>query len=95
LLYDADQVKAALEVKLSGVVGKAAAITKRNFEVAHAAGVKCSYVSFCDRRNAAGTTEKLGFRCFNLTWSHGPRKPYEDSGQWPMLVEFLRSAITV
>jgi len=37
LLYEADQVKAALEGKLSGVVGKAIAITRRNFEVARAA----------------------------------------------------------
>jgi len=87
LLYEADQVKTE-EVKLSGV--DAIAITRRNFEVARAAGVKCSYVSFCDRRNAAATTEMLGFPCFNLTWYHGPNKPREDTGQWPMLVKFLR-----
>ena len=90
LLYEAEQVKVALEVKLSGVVGQAIATTRRNFEIARAARVKCCYVSFCDRRNAAATAEKLGFPCFNLTWSHGPNKPREDSGQWPMLVEFLR-----
>jgi hypothetical protein len=90
LLYGAGQVKAAVEVKLSGVVGQAITTMRRNFEIARAAGVKCCYVSFCDRRNTAATTEKLGFPCFNLTWSHGPNKPREDSGQWPMLVKFLR-----
>jgi len=91
LLYEANQVRAALEVKLSGVVGSAISITKRNFEMAAAAGVKCCYVSFCDRQNAAATIEKLGFPCFNLTWSHGPNKQREESGQWPLLVRFLRS----
>lgn len=91
LLFEPDEVKAAVEVKLSGVVGDAINITRRNFETARAAGVKCCYVSFCDRRKAAATTEKLGFPCFNLTWSHGPNKPPEDSGEWPMLVKFLRA----
>src|SRR5260221_13870517 len=91
LLYEANHVKAVLEMKLSGVVGSAINIATRNFEIARAAGVQCCYVSFCDRRNAAATTEKVGFPCFNLTWSHRPNKPHEDSGQWPMLVDFLRA----
>lgn len=65
-------------------------ITMRKFEVARAAGVKCCYVSFCGRRNGAATTEKVGFPCFNLTWYHGEKKPREDTGQWPMLVDFMR-----
>src|SRR5258708_27804513 len=60
-------------------------------EAARAAGVKCCYVSFCDRQKAAAKTEILGFPCFNLTWSHGSTKPREDSGEWPMLVSFLRA----
>jgi len=91
LLYAPEHAKVGLEVKLSGVVGKAITITRSNFERARAAGVKCCYVSFCDRRNAAATTENLGFPCFNLTWSHGPNKPHEDSGQWPLLLKFLRA----
>jgi hypothetical protein len=91
LLYEPSEVKAAVEVKLSGVIGDAVNITRRTFEIARAAGVKCCYVSFCDRQKAAATTEKLGFPCFNLTWSHGPNKPREDSGEWPMLVKFLRA----
>ena len=90
LLYEPSQVKVALEVKLSGVVADAIDITMRKFEVARAAGVKCCYVSFCGRRNGAATTEKLGFPCFNLTWYHGEKKPREDTGQWPMLVDFMR-----
>ena len=58
--------------------------------LAREAGVKCAYVPFCDRRSAAATTERLGFPCFNLTWSHGPNKAHEDARQWPMLVKFLR-----
>jgi len=90
LLYAPDEVKVAVEVKLSGVVGDAINITRCNFEAARAAGVECCYVSFCDRQKAAAKTEILGFPCFNLTWSHGPNKPREDSGEWPMLVRFLR-----
>src|ERR1039457_1662337 len=52
LLYEVDRVNVALEVKQSGIIGKAIDITRRNFEVGRAAGVKCAYVSFCDRRNA-------------------------------------------
>jgi hypothetical protein len=90
LLYEPDQVKVALEVKLGGVVADAIPITMRKFEVALTAGLKCCYVSFCDQQKAAATTQKLGFPCFNLTWSHGEKKPREDTGQWPMLVDFLR-----
>ena len=57
LLYEADQVKVAVEVKLSGVVGKTIDITRSNFETARGVGVKCCYVSFCDHQNAASTTE--------------------------------------
>jgi hypothetical protein len=53
--------------------------------------VKCGYVSFCGRRNGACTTEVLGFPCFNLTWYYGENKPREGTGQWPMLVDFLRA----
>jgi hypothetical protein len=35
-----NQVKAALEVKLSGVLGMAISPTRRNFEIASTAGVK-------------------------------------------------------
>ena len=90
LLYEPDEVNVAVEVKLSGVVGDAINITRRNFEAARATGVKCCYVSFCDRQKAAAKTEILGFPCFNLTWSHGLNKPREDSGEWPSLVRFLR-----
>jgi len=90
LLYEPEQVKVALEVKLSGVIGKTMMMTRSNFERARAVGVECCYVSFCDRQNSAATTQKLGFPCFNLTWSHGPNRPREDSLQWPALLRFLR-----
>jgi hypothetical protein len=91
LLFEVEQGKVALEVKISGVVSEATAITRHNFEVARAAGIKCCYVSFCDRQKAAATNELLGFPSFNLTWSHGPKKPREDTNQWPSLVKFLRA----
>jgi hypothetical protein len=90
LLYEPRQVKVALEVKLSGVVGDTINICRRNFERARAAGVRCCYVSLCDRQKVAAISDKLGFPCFNLTWSHGPNMPRDESGEWPMLVQFLR-----
>jgi hypothetical protein len=94
LLYDPAQVKVAVEIKLSGIVGsrvKTLGGLHRSSELAQSVGVKYAYIGLCDRRNQAATTEKQGWSAFNLTWSLGNNRR-EESGDWPRAVEFLRRA---
>jgi hypothetical protein len=90
LLYEPTQVKFAIEVKLSGICGGVKALDgiRKNFVIARDAGVRCLYISFCDRRSQAATTEKLGWPAFNLTWSLGHNRR-EDAGDWPRLLNLL------
>jgi hypothetical protein len=93
LLYEPEEAKVVIEVKLSGVCGGVKTLdgVRKNFELAKAAGVRCAYVALCDRQHQAATTERLGWPAFNLTWSLGHERR-EDTGDWPRLVKFLRGA---
>jgi hypothetical protein len=97
LLYEAKGVNCIIEVKLSGLINAAKALPamRRIFRAAKAAGMACCYVCICDRRSAIVTERALGFRCFTLTHAvgYGPRLKYEDTGDWPRLLKFLRDAL--
>ncbi len=90
LLYEPTEVKFAVEVKLSGICGGVKTLEgiRKNFAVAREAGVPCIYISFCDRKYQAATTEKLGWPAFNFTWSLG-RERREEAGDWPRLLNCL------
>jgi hypothetical protein len=92
LLYEPAHAKFAFEVKLSGICGgvKTLDCVRKNFQIAKAVGLPCVYIAFCDRRHQAATTEKLGWPAFNLTWSLGHERR-EDAGDWPRLLNFLRT----
>jgi hypothetical protein len=96
LLHEPSEVACVVEVKLSGLVDakKTLPALRRSFNLAEEAGVKrCCYVCFVDRRKASTVEEELGFPCFKLCDVSGrwPKAKYRDTGDWPRLLDFLRS----
>jgi len=98
LLYEPNQVVAALEVKKSGIYReKALEKTRNDFARLKEAGIPCAYVTFEERRNfqRRATCENLGVPCFTLAWHKKADGPLEPTQDWEGLVKFLREAVDV
>lgn len=95
LLYEPEQVAAALEVKNSGSFGESTLKKVRhNFGRFRVAGIRCAYVTLEERRGYrwAASSDRLGFPCFTLAWHKTTGGPIEPTEEWVELVEFLRQS---
>jgi hypothetical protein len=93
VLYEPEQVLAALEIKSLGAFGKdAVEKIRRDFNRLHDAGIRCAYVTLEEQKNYrwAISEERLGFRCFTLAWHKTTGGPFKTTGEWTELVTFLR-----
>jgi hypothetical protein len=93
VLYEPQQVVAALEVKNSGLFGGGSLDKLRHvFGCFRAIGIQCAYVTLEERRNHpwAASSERLGFPCFTLAWHKTTGGPFELTDEWLELVKFLR-----
>ena len=99
LRYEPNQVAVVLEVKKSGIFGKAGLDNiRQSFAQLRAKGIRrCAYVTFEDRRTYKwkGTRENLGCPCFTLAWHKKTDGPLELTRDWERLVTFLRKATAV
>jgi len=97
LLYEAQQVAAALEIKKSGTFGKQSLRTIReNFKQLRKHKVKCAYVTLEERKTYRHKATKKnigGFPCFTLAWHKGEEKLTE-TRHWEKLLTFLRQHLS-
>lgn len=93
LLYEPQQVAAALEIKKSGTFGKQSLRTIRtNFKQLRKLRVKCAYITLEERktyRHKATTKNIGGFPCFTLAWHRGADE-LVGTRDWGRLLTFLR-----
>ena len=94
LLYEPEDVVAALEVKNLGSFGKETINRIRaNFELIRQtnANIYCAYVTFTERRGYkwAITEENLGFPAYTLSWHQGIGRKYtlERTGYFAKLLD--------
>lgn len=95
LLYEPVNVACALEIKLSGLHGKAdAPRIAYNFERARALGVSCAYVTLGERKSYLhkASEENLNFPIFTITWHTA--NTLTDTGDWGRLLTFLRERLS-
>ena len=96
LVFEPEQVVIALEVKKSGsyLAGGLDKI-KKDCALIKQAGVEYAYISFEDRENYKyrPTEDKVGCRCFNLTWHVDTDKELIPRQDWEEFVAFLKKTI--
>jgi len=101
LLYEPQQVAAALEIKKMGSFGEETLQTiRKNFNQLRELKVSCAYVTLEERQSYRhkATQENLGgFPCFTLVWhkGRGGDGPVEETQDWDRLLAFLRHCISV
>jgi hypothetical protein len=92
LVYEPEQVAAALEVKKSGSFGEPTLLAIRNnFIRLRALKVKCAYVAIEERKTYCWKATKQnigGFPCFTLCWHKG--ETLIETQDWTRLLAFLR-----
>jgi len=97
LLYEPQQVAAALEIKKMGSFGEPTLRTlKKNFNLLRGLNVKCAYVAIEERQSFCwkATEENIGgFPCFTLAWHKGPQVLIETQ-DWDRLLAFLRGCMS-
>jgi|SRR5271157_66084 len=98
LLYEPQQVAAALEIKKMGLFGEQTLQTiQKNFNQLRGLKVACAYVTLEDRKSYRykATEENLGgFPCFTLAWHKVTDGPVEDTHDWDRLLTFIRKCIS-
>ncbi len=99
LLYRAQDVAVALEIKNRGCYGEMALEkTRRNFEEirAHGPHIRCLYVTLTEREGYkwAATEENLGVPVYTLFWRAGSSKEprFKSTGDWETLLADLEAA---
>ncbi len=93
LLYEPQQVAAALEVKNSGSFGESTlGKVRHDFSRFREAGIPCAYVTLEERRGfrLAASSDTVGFPCFTLAWHRKAGGPIEPKEDWSELIRFLR-----
>jgi len=97
LLYEPQQVAAALEIKKMGSFGiETLQKIRDNFNRLRNIGVPCAYVTLEERKTFRhkATEENIGgFPCFTLAWHRVLDGPLEDTGDWERLLEFIRGCV--
>ena len=98
LLYQPQQVAAALEIKKMGSFGEQTLQTIRTtFNQLRRLNVVCAYVTLEERQSFChkATEENLGgFPCFTLAWHKDIDGPLEDTHHWEELLAFIRKSIS-
>ena len=99
LLYEPQQVAAALEIKKMGSFGEQTLQTiRKNFNQLRDLKVPCAYVTLEERHSYRhrATEENLGgFPCFTLAWHKVTDGPLEETQDWDRLLAFIRNCISV
>lgn len=99
LVYEPNEVAAALEVKRSGSFGeKSIQKTRNDFCKLINVGIECAYVSFEERQSYRwrATKELLGGReCFTLAWHKNTDGPLEPTKDWERLLAYLRNLLAL
>jgi|SRR5271157_487256 len=98
LLYQPQQVAAALEIKKMGSFGEQTLQTiRKNFNQLRELKVACAYLTLEERKSFRykATEENLGgFPCFTLAWHKVMDGPLEDTHDWDRLLTFIRKCIS-
>lgn len=97
LLYEPEQVAAALEIKKTGTFGEQALENiRKNFGQLRKLNVKCAYVSLEERQSYLykATKEKLDAECFIFAWHKVTDGPLEETPDWDRLLAFIRERIS-
>ena len=98
LLYEPQQVAAALEVKKMGVFGmKSLQTIRENFNRLRDIDIPCAYVTLEERKTFLhkATVENIGgFPCFTLAWHKIMDGSLEDTGDWERLLRFIRDCVS-
>lgn len=101
LLYQAQDVVIALEIKNSGSFGESTiAGIKRNYELLKEInpGIRCAYVTLTERRSYKWLVkeENIGFPAYTLFWYNGSAKnsQNESSGDWTRLLKDIKYYLT-
>ena len=99
LVYDADDVLVALEVKNSGSFGESTLKNVRDcFQRIHEASsnIECLYVTVAELRNYRwrATRENLQAEVYTLFWHNSAkRRKYEATGDWERLLAHIRDVV--
>ncbi len=96
LLYEPQQVAAALEIKKSGVFGEHSLHTiRKNFTLLRGLNVACAYVTLEERKTYRhkATEKNIGGPCFTLAW-HKSTDVLVETQDWDRLLTFLRQRIS-
>ena len=96
LLYEPDQVAAALEVKNSGSFGEGTLEkVRRDFGRLREVGIRGAYVTLEERHGYkwAASNERLGFPCFTLAWHRQSAGAFDLTEDWIELLKFLRQCM--
>src|ERR1035437_5440630 len=97
LLYEPQQVAAALEIKKSGTFGRQSLQTiRRNFKQLRKHKVKCAYLTLEERKTYRykETRKNIGgFPCFTLAWHMG-QDELTETRHWENFLTFLRQRLS-